>query len=45
LSEIRKEKTAPRDAPWLKGRLQAVAVQYKTLGDKPSAIVKIWGYD
>ena len=28
-----------------KGRLQAVAVQYKILGDKPSAIVKISGYN
>jgi hypothetical protein len=37
--------TAPHDAPGRKGRLQAVTVQYKIPGDKPSATVKIWGYD
>jgi len=37
--------TAPHDAPGFKGRLQSIAVQYKILGDKPTATLKIWGYD
>ena len=37
--------TAPADAPGRKGRLTAVTVQYKILGDKPSATLKVWGLD
>jgi hypothetical protein len=37
--------TAPKDAPGRKGRLNAVAVQYKVLGDAPTANLKVWGYD
>ena len=37
--------TAPTDAPGRKGRLTSVKIQYKILGDKPTATVKIWGYD
>jgi hypothetical protein len=37
--------TAPTDAPGRKGRLKSVKIQYKILGDKPTAIVKIWGLD
>ena len=37
--------TAPADAPGRKGRLKAVTVQYKILGDAPTATLKVWGYD
>lgn len=37
--------TAAADAPGRKGRLTAVTVQYKILGDKPSATLKVWGLD
>jgi hypothetical protein len=37
--------TAPKDAPGRKGRLQGVTVQYKILGDAPSANLKVWGFD
>ncbi len=37
--------TAPKDAPGRKGRLTAVTVQYKIVGDAPTAVLKIWGYD
>ena len=37
--------TAPKDAPGRKGRLKSVKIQYKVLGDKPTATVKIWGLD
>ena len=37
--------TAPADAPGRKGRLTAVTVQYKILGDKPTATLKVWGLD
>ena len=37
--------TAATDAPGRKGRLTWVKIQYKILGDKPTATVKIWGYD
>jgi hypothetical protein len=37
--------TAATDAPGRKGRLKSVKIQYKILGDKPTATVKIWGYD
>ena len=36
--------TAPKDAPGRKGRLKGVVVQYKILGDAPTATLKIWGY-
>jgi hypothetical protein len=37
--------TAPTDAPGRKGRLTWVKIQYKILGKKTAATVKIWGYD
>ena len=37
--------TAPADAPMHKARLKAVTVQYKILGDAPTATIKVWGYD
>jgi hypothetical protein len=37
--------TAPKDAPGRKGRLKSVKIQYKILGDKQTATVKILGLD
>jgi len=37
--------TAPADAPGRKGRLTSVTIQYKILGDKPTATLKVWGLD
>ena len=37
--------TAPKDAPGRKGRLTSVTVQYKILGDAPTATLKVWGFD
>ncbi|MDM0118089.1 hypothetical protein QTI66_39150 [Variovorax sp. J22R133] len=37
--------TAPADAPGRKGRLTGVTVNYKILGDKPTATLKVWGLD
>jgi hypothetical protein len=37
--------TAAADAPGRKGRLTWVKLQYKILGKKPSATVKVWGLD
>ena len=37
--------TAPKDAPGRKGRLKSVKMQYKILGKKPTATVKIMGLD
>ena len=37
--------TAPKDAPGRKGRLKSVKIQYKILGDKPTATVKVLGFD
>src|SRR4249920_1031120 len=37
--------TTPQDAPGRKGRLTAVTVEYKIVGDAPTAMVKVWGYD
>ena len=37
--------TAATDAPGRKGRLKSVKIQYKILGDKPTATVKVWGFD
>ena len=36
-------KTAPKDAPGMKGRLKGVTIQYKIVGGAP--ILKVWGYD
>jgi hypothetical protein len=37
--------TAPKDAPGREATLTSVAVQYKILNNKPTATVKVWGYD
>jgi len=37
--------TAATDAPGRKGRLTAVTVNYKILGDKSTANLKVWGLD
>ena len=37
--------TAAKDAPGRKGRLTGVTVQYKILGDAPTATLKVWGFD
>jgi hypothetical protein len=37
--------TRPWDAPGRKGRLTAVTVEYKIVGEPLAATVKIWGYD
>jgi hypothetical protein len=37
--------STPKDAPGRKGRLTSVAVQYKILGDAPTAKLKVWGFD
>jgi hypothetical protein len=37
--------TAATDAPGRKGRLQSAKIQYEILGDKPTATVKILGFD
>ena len=37
--------TAPKDAPGREATLLSVAVQYKILNDKPTATLKVWGYD
>jgi hypothetical protein len=37
--------TAPADAPGRKGRLTGITVNYKILGDKPTANLKVWGLD
>jgi hypothetical protein len=37
--------TAAKDAPGHEATLSAVSVQYKILGDAPTAKLKIWGYD
>ncbi len=37
--------TTPKDAPGRKGRLKSVAVEYKIVGDAPTAVLKVWGYD
>jgi hypothetical protein len=35
----------PQDAPGRKGRLTAVTVEYTIVGEAPTALVKVWGYD
>ena len=37
--------TAPKDAPGREATLTSVAVQYKILDNKPTATLKVWGYD
>ena len=37
--------TAPKDSPGREAALTSVAVQYKILNNKPTATVKVWGYD
>jgi hypothetical protein len=37
--------TTPKDAPGRKGRLTSVTVQYKIVGNAPTAVPKVWGYD
>ena len=37
--------TRPWDAPGRKGRLTAVTVEYKIVGEALAAVVKVWGYD
>ena len=37
--------TAPAEAPGRKGRLTAVKIQYKIVGDAPMATFKVWGLD
>jgi hypothetical protein len=34
-----------KDAPGRKGRLVGATVQYKIVGDAPTATLKLWGYD
>ena len=37
--------TAAKSAPGHEGTLGSVTVNYKILGDKPTAKMKVWGYD
>jgi len=37
--------TTPQDAPGRKGRLKSVTVTYKIVGDAPTAVLKVWGFD
>ena len=37
--------TAEKDAPGKEATLLSVAVQYKILANKPTATIKVWGYD
>ena len=37
--------TAAKDAPGREATLLSVVVQYKILNNKPTATVKVWGYD
>jgi hypothetical protein len=37
--------TAEKDAPGREATLLSVAIQYKILDNKPTATVKVWGYD
>jgi hypothetical protein len=38
-------KSTPKDAPGRKGRLKSVTVEYKIVGDAPTAMLKVEGYD
>jgi len=37
--------TAAKDAPAREAVLMSVSIQYKILNNKPTATVKVWGYD
>jgi hypothetical protein len=37
--------TAPADAPGHEATLTGVTVTYKILGDKPTSVMTLWGYD
>ena len=37
--------TAEKDAPGREATLLSVGVQYKILNNKPTATIKVWGYD
>src|SRR4249920_3494386 len=37
--------TAEKDAPGREATLMSVGVQYKILNSKPTATIKVWGYD
>lgn len=37
--------TAPFNAPGIKGRLTSATIHYTVEGGKPSATVKVWGFD
>ena len=37
--------TAPKSAPGHEGTLGSVTINYKILGDAPTAKVKVWGFD
>ena len=37
--------TAEKDAPGREATLLSVAIQYKILDNKPTATLKVWGYD
>jgi hypothetical protein len=37
--------TAEKNAPGREATLMSVGVQYKILGNKPTATLKVWGYD
>ena len=37
--------TTPKDAPGRKARLEGVTVTYKFVGNAPTAVLKVWGYD
>src|SRR4029453_1299613 len=37
--------STPQDARGRKGRLKSVTVTYKIVGDAPTAVLKVWGYD
>ena len=38
-------KSTPKDAPGRKARLKGVTVEYKIVGDAPTAMLKVEGYD
>jgi hypothetical protein len=37
--------TTPIDVPGLKANLKDISVTYKILGDKETAVIKVWGFD
>lgn len=37
--------TAPFNAPGITGRLTSATIYYSIQGDKPSATLKVWGFD